>query len=212
MKETNRIHFDFNIDDAAHTKIAYRVMAADIKKDLDGALRRCRKRKTSDLWRTAAWIFSSASKNSMINAGTQYALYAFCCGLIAMMATCGSPDSDSSFHPNGRTILAGAIVCPDSVDTRSEFHKGIQGAKIADQIVQSGDSKDKYFQALLEVNKTYKTDFSSYGCTELEAGVTVYIESEDATGIATITAKLPDKTLLHGITYASEIQSDASGK
>jgi hypothetical protein len=129
-----------------------------------------------------------------------------CCGLLAGIVAC---DSEPSFHPNGTTILAGAIVCPDSVDARSEFHKGIQGAKIADQIVQSGDSKDNNLQALLEVNKTYKANFSPYGCSELEAGVPVYIESEDTTGIATITAKLPDDTLLHGITYAREIQSDA---
>lgn len=82
------------------------------------------------------------------------------------------------------------------------------------QLVPSGDpTKDmNYLQAASEVMKTYKTDFSSYGCSELESGVPVYIESEDATGIATITAKLPDETLLHGITYASEIQSDTSGQ
>ncbi len=148
----------------------------------------------------------------MTNIRTRNAIYAFCCGLTAMMANCGSPGSDSSFHPNGKTILGGAIVCPDSVGARLEFHKGVQGEKIADQIVKSGDSKDKKFQALLEVNKAYKTDFSSYGCSELEAGVPVYIENEDATGIATIAAKLPDEILLRGITYASEIQSDASGE
>jgi hypothetical protein len=82
------------------------------------------------------------------------------------------------------------------------------------QLVPSGDpTKDMNFQqSALETMKTYKTDFSPYGCSELESGVPVYIESEDATGIATITAKLPDETLLHGITYASEIQSDASGQ
>jgi len=110
------------------------------------------------------------------------------------------------------TILAGAVVCPDSSDTRSEFHKGIQGAKAADKISKSGNSQDQNLQALLEVNKTYKTDFSPYGCTEIESGVPVYIENEDATGIASITAKLPDETLLHGITYASEIQSNLSGQ
>jgi hypothetical protein len=121
-----------------------------------------------------------------------------------MMAACGGPGTDSSFHTNGTTISAGAIVCPDSVGARAEFHKGIQVAKTMHQIEQqSGDSKDK-LQTLL---KTYKpTDFAPYGCSELESGVPVYIENEDATGIATITARLPDETLLHGITYAQEIQ------
>ena len=79
------------------------------------------------------------------------------------------------------------------------------------QLVPSGDpTRDmKFNQAALEIMKTYKTDFSPYGCSELESGVPVYIENKDATGIATITAKMPDETLLHGITYASEIQSDA---
>lgn len=135
--------------------------------------------------------------------------YILCCGLLAGITAC---DSEPSFHPNGTTISSGAIVCPDSADTRSEFHKGIQGEKASAQIAQSSNSQDKNLQALLEVSKTYKTDFSPYGCSELEAGVPVYIESEDATGIATITAKLPDDTLLHGITYASEIQSGASGQ
>ena len=82
------------------------------------------------------------------------------------------------------------------------------------RLVPSGEpTKDtKFQQSALEAMKTYKTDFSHYGCSELEAGVPVYIEGEDATGIAIITAKLPDEILLHGITYASEIQSDASGQ
>jgi hypothetical protein len=78
------------------------------------------------------------------------------------------------------------------------------------QLVPSGDpAKDmRFLQAALEIMKTYKPDFSRYRCSELDARVPIYIENEDATGIATITAKLPDETLLHGITYASEIQSD----
>jgi hypothetical protein len=123
-------------------------------------------------------------------------------------------DTDTSFHPNGTTILSGSIVCPDSVGARSEFRKGIQADKAMRQLVPHGDptSDMEFLAASLEIMKTYKTDFSSYGCSELESGVPVYIESEDATGIATITAKLPDETLLHGITYASEIKSDTSGQ
>lgn len=144
----------------------------------------------------------------MTNIGTRYAPYTFCCGLIVIMAACGSPDSDSSFHPNGTTILAGAVVCPDSVGARSEFHKAIQGEDQIEQIKrQSGHITDEQLLTILE---THKADFSAYGCSELESGVPVYIENEDATGIATITAKLPDETLLHGITYAQEIQFQKS--
>jgi hypothetical protein len=127
--------------------------------------------------------------------------------VLIIMAVVVSPRPDSSFHPNGTTILSGAIVCPDSVGARSEFHKGVQGEKAMNRLVPSGDpAKDmKFLQAALEIMKIYKPDFSPYRCSELEAGVPVYIENEDATGIATIIAKLPDETLVHGITYVSEI-------
>jgi hypothetical protein len=134
---------------------------------------------------------------------------------LIIMAVVFSPRTDdSSFHPNGKTILVGAVVCPDSTGARSEFHKGIQGEKEIKKLVPSGDPiKDMAFQqAALRILETHKPDFSSYGCSQLESGVPVYIESEDVTGIAIITAKLPDESSLHGITYASEIQSDASGK
>jgi hypothetical protein len=123
-----------------------------------------------------------------------------------------SETPQSSFHPNGMTILVGAIVCPDSAHARSEFHEGIQGGQIAEQIVQSGNSEYEKVQALSEVQKTHWADFSSDGCSELEGEVPVYIQSEDVTGVATITAQLPDDTLLHGITYTSEIQSEAGRK
>jgi hypothetical protein len=131
-------------------------------------------------------------------------------------------DTDTSFHPNGTTILTGAIVCPDSVGARSEFHKGIQEDKAMRQLVPHGDptSDLKFLAASLEIMKTYKTDFSPYGCSEFGAGEPVSIESEDA-GIATIAVELKhtlkgdsavDDTLLHGITYASEVQSVAPGQ
>lgn len=132
--------------------------------------------------------------------------------LVALVWISGIFDPDDSFHPNGKTISAGALVCPDSVATRSEFHKGIQGQKIMNQIARSGDSEAKNLHALLEATSIYKTDFSAFGCSELESGSPIYIENEDATGIAAITAKLPNTTLLHGITYASEIKSDSSGQ
>ncbi len=119
------------------------------------------------------------------------------------------PRSDD-FHPNGITTGVGAIVCPDSVDARSEFHKGIQQDKQAHQIKQPQHNEDgsislAYTEALVAVFKD-KPNFAPYGCSELEGEVPVYIESEDTTGIATISAELPNGTLLHGITYAQEIQ------
>jgi hypothetical protein len=69
--------------------------------------------------------------------------------------------------------------------------------------------------------KTYKTDFSPYGCSEFGADEPVFIESVDGGGIATIAVELKhalkgdvavDDTLMHGITYASEIKSDRSGQ
>jgi hypothetical protein len=131
-----------------------------------------------------------------------------CCGLLVGIAAC---DSGPSFQPNGKTISAGAIVCPDSADTRSEFHKGIEFEKAVNQIAQSEGTQMDKLNRMSTILPT-KADFSRFGCSELGAGAPIYIESEDATGIATITAKLPDETSLHGITYASEIKSDASGQ
>lgn len=147
--------------------------------------------------------------------------YILCCVLLAGTVAC---DSEPSFHPNGKTILAGAVVCPDSLGARSEFHKSIQAAEtlanMEQQIKQQYGDPSSYDQMtnaihglpLVNFLETHKPDFSPYGCSELESGIPIYIENEDATGIATITAKLPDDTLLHGITYASEVQSNASGK
>jgi hypothetical protein len=141
--------------------------------------------------------------------------------LIIMAVVVLPHHDDSSFHSNGKTILAGAVVCPDSVGARSEFHKGIQAAETSEKMEQqikqqygdpsSYDLMTNAIHSLPLVNfwETHKTDFSPYGCSELESGVPVYIENEDATGIATITVKLRDETLLHGITYAQEIKSDA---
>jgi len=132
--------------------------------------------------------------------------------LVIMAAVFLPRANDSSFHPNGKTILAGAVVCPDTVGARSEFHKGIEAEKALNEIAQSHDTKMDKLDRMAKVLSANKADFSPYGCSEIESGVPVYIESEDAIGIVTITAKLPDDTLLHGITYASEVQSDAPRK
>jgi hypothetical protein len=132
--------------------------------------------------------------------------------LVIMAAVFLPGGDDSSFRPNGKTILAGAVVCPDTVGARSEFHKGIEAEKALNEIAQSHDTKMDKLDHMAKVLSANKADFSPYGCSEIESGVPVYIESEDAIGIATITAKLPDETLLHGITYASEVQSDAPRK
>lgn len=131
--------------------------------------------------------------------------------LLTGIIGCDSSDSDS-FQPNGTTVLSGAVVCPDSVEARSEFHKGIQGQKAMDQIAQSEGSQYAKILAMVQANTAYNPDFAALDCSEIESGVPVYIESEDATGIATITGTSLDGTMVHGITYAREVKPYTSGQ
>jgi hypothetical protein len=138
-------------------------------------------------------------------AGVMKAMLGIALGLVVALIIMAVVFSPPSFHPNGKTVLYGATVCPDSIGARSEFHKGIQFEEKVKGTKVYGDSRDEPLIAFFEA---HKADFSPCGCSDLGSEVPVYIESEDATGIATITAKSPDGTLLHVITYASEIQSN----
>lgn len=122
--------------------------------------------------------------------------YISCCGLLAVIVACGTPDTDTSFHPNGTAIgLNGAVVCLDSPHARAGLSDSVWDDTLEDseKKVQAGE-------------KLRAPDLTGDNCSTLDSGTPVYIEHTDSAKIATVIAKLPDGTMIHGITRSSMIQ------
>jgi hypothetical protein len=114
--------------------------------------------------------------------------------IIAAILYLVKPEPEKPFHPNAIARDSGAVICPDSPGARSIFHEKDWDETLDDDLkkVQSG-------------GVVKAPDLSPYGCTGLVSGTAVYIESTDSTGIATVTAKLSDGTVISGITRSDMV-------
>jgi hypothetical protein len=98
-------------------------------------------------------------------------------------------------HPNAvARNIGGAILCHDSAGARSVFHEKEWDETLEDTA--------KHFQSGI-APKT--PDLSPYGCTGLNSGPPLYVESTDVTGIANVTVELPYGTTIQGITRSDMV-------
>jgi hypothetical protein len=83
----------------------------------------------------------------------------------------------------------GLILCPDSAGARAVFHDK-RWTETSDDMKREVD----------ETGRLGEPDLSPYGCSVLDSSTPVYGENTDSTGITSVSAKLPDGTLVQGIT------------
>jgi hypothetical protein len=122
--------------------------------------------------------------------------YILCCGLFVVIAACS--DQDTSFHPNGIAVGGiGAVVCPDSAHARAGLSDKAWSETLEDseKKVQAGE-------------QLRAPDLTGDNCSTVVPGTPVYIESTDSSKLATVTAKLPDGTTIHGITRSDMVQEN----
>ena len=127
----------------------------------------------------------------------------------------GAPTVENSqshevpFHPNavavvvshsGISTVPGTIVCPDLATVQLMFHLYNEAWEdgMQDQMT-NGESRKIRGPSASTPNP------SNYGCSLLAPGTPVQVNNPDAftTGIPQITAKLPDRTYIQGITLPS---------
>jgi len=114
--------------------------------------------------------------------------------LVIFIRAMQSPDAETSFHPNAVAEPAGVVICPDSAGARSVFHEK--------EWTDTLEDTEKKVQAGTPLKVP---DLSPYGCSLLPVETPVYVENADATGIIKVAAKMPDGTILHGITRADQV-------
>jgi hypothetical protein len=105
------------------------------------------------------------------------------------------------FHPNAvaksLTAAPGAVVCADLQTVSVVFH--LYAAHWEDS---TADAMTKGQAGVVRGPATPAPDPKLYGCSLLAPGTPVRVENADAftTGFPRVTAKLPDGTIIHGVT------------
>ena len=108
------------------------------------------------------------------------------------------------FHPNAvaksLTATPGAIVCADLASVSLVFRLYANHWEYAAQDASTNGQSN-----VLRGPTAPAPDPKLYGCSLLIPGTPVYVENADAftTGIPKVLAKLPDGTMVHGVTLPS---------